>query len=287
MHIETDCIACIFNQALRVTKALDLPPDEAKKLLDEAACMLPSFSMDLTPPQNATPMYERFAELLSTDDIYKTQKAEAIQKAEALLPYCREQIQKSQKPLHTAAKIAVAGNVIDLASEYTYDLEEEIQKVLGTPFAIDHIDALSRQITQSRTIVYLADNAGENVFDRLYIETIKAHYPDVKIYYYVRSRPIINDISYEDLKNDPIHQVAEVIDSGVKTPGIVIDAMQNEAKARFLEADCIISKGMGNYECLSDYKEPTLYYLLKVKCQVVARSLQLQPGDLVCKNAAK
>ncbi len=285
MHIETDCIACIFNQALRVTKALELSDYEAKKLLDEAACMLPDFSMSLTPPQNATPMYEKFAQILGKEDIYDRQKREAIEKAESLLPYCRKLIAQSDTPLATATRIAVAGNVIDLASEYSYDLEEEIANVLEAPFVVDQIDALCERIARSDSIVYLADNAGENVFDRLYIETIKSRFPDTRIYYYVRSVPIINDICVKDLQNDPIHQVATVVDSGVKTPGIVVEALHEEAKKRFFEAECIISKGMGNYECLSDYKEDSLYYLLKVKCQVVARSLALEPGDLVCKNA--
>ncbi len=285
MHIEPDCIACIFNQALRVTKALDLPAQDAKKLLDEAACMLPTFSLDLTPPENATPMYERFSELLGKEDIYDLQKREAIAKAESLVPYAQQRIDESNEPLVTAAKIAVAGNVIDLASEFEYDLEEEIANVLQTPFAVDQTKELADRITKSAKIVYLADNAGENVFDRLYIATIKKVCPESEIFYFVRTRPIINDVTLKDLENDPIHQVATVVDSGVTTPGIVIDALHEEAKKHFLEADCIISKGMGNYECLSDYKEDSLYYLLKVKCQVVARSLVLQPGDLVCKSA--
>jgi len=285
MHIEPDCIACIFNQALRVTKALDLSPQESKKLLDEAACMLPSFSLERTPPENATPMYERFSELLGKEDIYDQQKREAIAKAESLVPYAQQRIEESSEPLVTAAKIAVAGNVIDLASEFEYDLEEEIANVLQTPFAIDQTAQLTQRIKKSAKIVYLADNAGENVFDRLYIAAIKKACPDSEIFYFVRSRPIINDVTLKDIENDPIHQVATVVDSGVTTPGIVIDALHEEAKKHFFEADCIISKGMGNYECLSDCKEDSLYYLLKVKCQVVARSLALQPGDLVCKSA--
>ena len=186
-----------------------------------------------------------------------------------------------------AIKIAVAGNVIDLASEYVFDLEEEIENVLKTDFAIDHTDALLQKIAQSKSIVYLADNAGENVFDRLCIEEIRKHYPHIRIYYFVRTEPIINDVTMEDLKDDPIHDVAVVVDSGVRTPGIVIDALHKEAKKLFTEADCIISKGMGNYECLSDYNDFSIYFLLKVKCQVVARSLNLKPGDLVCKNAQK
>ncbi len=287
MHIEPDCIACIFNQALRVTKALELDAEQSKRLLDEAACMLPDFSLERTPPENATPMYARFAQMLGVEDLYAKQKREAIEKARSLLPYCRRLIEASDDPLVAAARIAVAGNVIDLASEFVYDLEEEISRVMQAQFAIDHIADLSAALRRSKRVVYLADNAGENVFDALYIETIKRMLPDIAIDYFVRTEPIINDICVRDLEADPIHRHATVVDSGVRTPGIVIDAMNEAARARFFAADLILSKGMGNYECLSDYKESSLYYLLKVKCQVVARALSLKPGDLVCKNASK
>ncbi len=287
MNIETECIACIFNQALRVTKELDLSKEESKKILDLAGCMVPSFSFSQTPPQNATPMYEKIAQLLRVEDIYKEQKLSAIKKANDLYGYSKELIKKSDDPFEAATRIAVGGNVIDLASEFSYDLEAELENIIHIEFAIDHIHDLKNDVKKSKNIVYLADNAGENVFDRLYIETIRELFPDIKIYYFVRSNPIINDICYEDLKNDPIHEIATVVNSGVKTPGIIVNDLNNEAKELFFTADTIISKGMGNYECLSDYKDLTLYYLLKVKCQVVASSLSLNPGDLVCKSTQK
>ena len=287
MNIEPECISCIFNQALRVTQTLGLDHQKSKEILDASAKMLPTFSLSLTPPQNATPMYEMMAEKLHTDDIYAKEKKEAISHAQSLLPYCQKLIDESDDPFFTATKIAVAGNVIDLASEFTYDLEDEIAKVLQSDFAINDLQDLYDCVKKSKTVVYLADNAGENVFDRLFIQTLKSLFPDIKIYYFVRSKPIINDICFDDLKHDPIHRFAKVVNSGVVTPGIVFDALSPEAKKLFLSADCIISKGMGNYECLSDYKEFSLYYLLKVKCHVVARALGLKPGDVVCKNAQK
>ncbi len=287
MHIEPECISCIFNQALRVTKTLGLDPNQSKNILDESAKMLPEFSLSKTPPQNAKPMYEMMARVLKTDDIYKKEKKEAIKLATKLMPFARSLISKSNNPFVTATKIAVSGNVIDLASEFVYDLEEEINKVLHTKFAFDDINTLYKNIQKSKTLVYLADNAGENVFDRLYIETIKKLFKSIKIYYFVRAKPIINDICFDDLKDDEIHKYATVINSGVSTPGIVFEDLSSEAKKLFLEADCIISKGMGNYECLSDYKEFSIYYLLKVKCRVVARDLGLDPGDLVCKYVQK
>jgi len=225
------------------------------------------------------------SDILNKSDLYKEVKEKSIQKAEAFIPQCKKAIEESNNPFLTATKIAVAGNVIDLASEYNFDLETELTKVLKTDFSIDDSSKLEKSLKKSKRVVYLADNAGENVFDRLYIETLQQLFKDIKIYYFVRSTPIINDITYEELKNDPIHNTATVVDSGVQTPGIVIENLNIEARALFEKADCIISKGMGNYECLSENKDYPLYYLLKVKCNVVANALAMDVGDIICKKS--
>ncbi len=255
-----------------------------KKVLDESAKMLPSFSMDQTPPKNATPMYEMISALLDKSDLYKEAKEKSIEKAKKFIPKCREVVKNSTNPFLTATKIAVAGNVIDLASEFEFDLEKELDKVMQTDFSIDDSEKLYEKLSKSETVVYLADNAGENVFDMLYIETLKDIFKDIKVYYFVRSAPIINDITYDELKEDAINKFATLVDSGVKTPGIIIEDLTKEALDIFKKADCIISKGMGNYECLSENLEFPLYYLLKVKCQVVANSLEREVGDIICKS---
>jgi uncharacterized protein with ATP-grasp and redox domains len=258
-----------------------------KKVLDESAKMLPFFSMSQTPPKNATPMYHMISKLLEKPDLYYEVKEKSIQKAQAFIPDCKLAIKESSNPFLTATKIAVAGNVIDLASEFEFDLGSELEKVLKTDFAIDDSNLLFEKLQNSVTIIYLADNAGENVFDRLYIETLKSLFKDIEVYYFVRSTPIINDITYDELKDDTINEIATLIDSGVQTPGIIIEDLTVEAKALFDKADCIISKGMGNFECLSENLEYPIYYLLKVKCNVVADALNKDVGDIICKSAQK
>lgn len=258
-----------------------------KKVLDESAKMLPSFSMEKTPPKNATPMYQMISALLEKPDLYYEVKKKSIQKAEAFMSDCKKSIKESKDPFLTATKIAVAGNVIDLASEFVFDLGCELEKVLKTDFAIDDSKKLFEKLQKSTTLVYLADNAGENVFDRLYIETLKDLFKDIEVYYFVRSTPIINDITYDELKDDSINDIATLIDSGVQTPGIIIEDLNAKAKLLFEKADCIISKGMGNFECLSETLDYPIYYLLKVKCNVVANELKKEVGDIICKSAQK
>jgi len=256
-----------------------------KRVLDESAKMLPSFSMNLTPPQNATPMYQMISNLLEKDDLYKEEKEKSIKKAEEFVPSCKLKIENSENPFLTATKIAVAGNVIDLASRFEFDLKTELEKILETKFSIDHTKELYEKLKKSTTIVYLGDNAGENVFDRIYIETLKTIFKDIKVYYFVRSSPIINDITFSELKNDSINDIATLIDSGVKTPGLVYEDMSKEARVIFNKADCIISKGMGNFECLSEMKGYPIFFLLKVKCNVVADAINSKLGDIICKNS--
>jgi uncharacterized protein with ATP-grasp and redox domains len=283
--IKPECLTCIFNQALRVTKELGLDEKKTKEVLDASVRMIPSFSYSLTPPQNATPMYEMISKMLDKEDLYYESKHASIQKAKSFIPLCEKLIDESQDQFLTATKIAVAGNVIDLASEVMFDLDEEIYKVMHTEFALDDTKALFKQLKETKTLVYLADNAGENVFDMLYIKFIKQKFKDIKIYYFVRGNPIINDITKKDIENDEIHNYANVVNSGVRTPGIVIEDMNDDARKIFDSAECIISKGMGNYECLSEKCNILIYFLLKVKCNVVASSLNRKIGDIICTKA--
>jgi len=264
-----------------------LDKKSSKKVLDESAKMLPNFSLLKNPPQNATPMYEMISKLLKKPDLYKELKQNSIKMAEKFIPKCKEEIKKSNNPFLTSTKIAVAGNVIDLASEVRFDLKDELAKVLKTNFSIDDTDKLYERLKKSEILVYLADNAGENVFDKLYIETLKDIFKDIEVYYFVRSAPIINDITYDELKNDSINDIATLIDSGNKTPGLVIEDLKDEAKELFYKADCIISKGMGNFECLSENNQFPIYYLLKIKCSVVAKELKRELGDIICKSSKR
>ena len=284
MNIESECITCIFNQALRVSKVLDLDQKRTKDILDIAASHVPKFSYSKTPPQNATPMYEDIAIYLKVEDIYKEIKRSSNLHAKKLKSRSVEILEKSSDKFKTALKIAVVGNVIDLASEVIFDLESEVENVINSNFMIDDSQLLKESLKRSKSIVYLADNVGENIFDAIFISYLKKSF-DLNIYYFVRSKPIINDISFSDLDLlGDLNEYVTIVDSGVKTPGIVYDDLNKEAKSIFDSADTIISKGMGNYECLNQMSSFNIFFLLKVKCSVVARSLNEKIGDIICKR---
>ncbi len=268
-----------------MTKVLGLEDNKSKEVLDLAALHVADFSFSQTPPTNATPLYEDIAKLLHKEDLYAKIKEESIQKAQKLEPKCLAFLAQSEDSFLTATKIAVVGNVIDLASEVMYDLDDEVDKVMQTDFAIDDTSQLKKTLSKSKKVVYLADNAGENVFDAIYIDHLKKLLQEIEVYYFVRGKPIINDLTLNDLENDRLHQLTTVVDSGVSTPGIIYEQMQSEAQQLFDSADCIISKGMGNYECLSEKSNYPIFFLLKIKCNVVSRALNRPLGAIICKKS--
>ena len=284
MKIQERCLTCIHDQTKRVCELLHVNDEQARAIDTLAHQQIQSFDRNQNPPQNAAPLYEAMAELLKVDDLYAEFKKASSQKAKAFLPLCEAKINLSTNKLFEATKTAVAGNVIDLAAVMLYDLEEELEKIYHTPFAIDDFKVLEAQLAKTYTLVYLADNAGEEIFDKLYIQTIKRLFPNIDVYYFVRGRPIINDLTCKDALASGMDEVAMIVDSGVPTPGLVIELMNPEARSLFEKADCIISKGMGNYECLGETQGLPIFFLFKVKCDVVAQAVGAQLGSIICKR---
>jgi hypothetical protein len=180
-------------------------------------------------------------------------------------------------------KTAVVGNVIDLAAEVSFDLQDAISSVFSTPFEHDDSILLSDALSQAKTVLYIGDNAGEHIFDALTIRSLQKLYPNLSVSYMVRGNPIINDVTMKEALEAGMETFCTLMDSGVPTPGFEYSLASPDAKNLFDTADLIIAKGMGNYECLTPVKRPNICFLLKVKCSVVAASLGREIGDIVCK----
>ncbi len=173
------------------------------------------------------------------------------------------------------------GNVIDYGIAHGFDLEDEFRKIFETPFGVDDFEIFKSKLKSAKNVVYLGDNAGENVFDELFIKTIKEAHNDIKTYYFVRSRPIINDITASDLLECHIHELCEIVDSGSNAPAFILQKATPQARELFLGADIIISKGMGNYEALTEFLDERIFFFFKVKCEVVASHIGKPLGSII------
>lgn len=283
MKISPECILCFMKQTLSVTQRMNLDDDKAKEILDEIALMVPSFSFNEVPPEIAARIYEKIVQMTKVSDIYAEVKQSSIKKAEALMPRVREYVEASEDKLYMAAKAAVLGNVIDYGIDYQFDLDEEMRKIFQMPFAIDDFELFRHSLPEAKKVLYIGDNAGENIFDEFFIEVLKEHFPQLEFTYVTRGKPIINDITIDDIKACKIFEMAEVLSSGVGSPGLVYERANDEVNQAMAESDLIISKGMGNFEALSEKKNLKMFFFFKVKCDVVADHLNRAFGSIICK----
>ena len=281
MHIAQECVGCILRQSERVCDAIDASDELRNAIISGATDMSRRFDFRASPPENATPLYEMMSKLAHKADLYAEQKREATHTALTLFDEVKSQVLKSEDIFKASIKAAVAGNVIDLAADVTFDLHEELADVFELAFSIDDSISLHDSVASAKTLLLIGDNAGEHIFDLLFMQIIKKLYPHVRLYYMTRGRYIINDITLQDCMGYGFEEVCELVNSGVSTPGFVYELATPEAKALFDSADCVITKGMGNYECLSETKREVTF-LLKVKCSVVADSLGQNIGDIIC-----
>jgi hypothetical protein len=283
MKIANECVGCIINQSLKVADAIEADGELRNELVSTVERLSKDFSFNLSPPEVASDVYETMASLAHKSDLYDEVKELSTQKAKSFVPFLKEKLQHSQNRLLTATKIAVAGNVIDLAAAVAFDLEEELNKIFHTEFSHNDFEDLQKRLQKAKKVTILGDNVGEHIFDYMFLEVLKESYPDIQFSYMVRGNPIINDVTMKEAREAGFEELCELIDSGVNTPGFAYSRANKYAQKTFDEADLVISKGMGNYECLSPSHRANICFLLKVKCDVVAASLGQNVGDIICK----
>jgi uncharacterized protein with ATP-grasp and redox domains len=283
MTIDNACVTCIINQSSKVADALDADNALRDALTSKVMQMSQFFSYEDTHPEIASYVYEEMANIANKSDLYDEVKKASTKKALSFYPALEQKILDAQDKLLVATKIAIAGNVIDLAAAVEFDLEDEIKKIFDTSFGCDDFAKLKNALSTSSKILIIGDNVGEHIFDYLFVKTLKELYVDAEFFYMVRGNPIINDVTIKEAKEIGFDKLCNLVDSGVNTPGFVYERATDEAKKLFDSADLVISKGMGNYECLSPSHRKDICFLLKVKCEVVASSLNQNLGDIVCK----
>ncbi len=215
-------------------------------------------------------------------DPYKDEKKHYNDLALGLLPDMESLLRQSDDPFNTALRLSIAGNIIDFAVNDTFNLHATLGRVLESRFAIDDSELLKKALGSARSVLYLGDNAGEIVFDKLFIKTIG--HPG--IVYAVRGAPVINDATPEDAEYVGMSEVARVVSNGFDAPSTVVSESSDEFRKLFSEADLIISKGQGNLEGLMHLKDKRIFFLLMVKCNVMAEFLKVEKDSFVVFNPA-
>ncbi len=279
-----DCIACFVRQSLDAVRMTT--PDEAihERLLREVLRFLAEMDMRQSPPAMAKRIHRLIREMTGQSDPYRDVKERFNRLAMDIYPELEARVGRSANPLDTAVRLAIAGNVIDSGVNHHLrdeQVHEAIDHALDAPFEAD-LAAFEKATSSAKDILYLADNAGEIVFDRLLIEQLLAE----KITVAVKGSPIINDATMEDAEATGMTELVEVIDNGSDAPGTILEDCSDAFRRRFDKADMVIAKGQGNYETLSEV-DKDIFFILKAKCPVIARDLGCAVGSLVLQQSGE
>ena len=221
--------------------------------------------------------------LIGNNDPYRELKQRFNRLAMRMCIELAERVRASDDPLEAAVRLAIAGNIIDLGVKTSIaeaDIEKVIRDCLTANFDNQPLEDFRNAVNQAGQILYLADNAGEIVFDRLLIELL----PYDKITVVVKGKPVINDATMEDAEFASLTEMVEVIDNGSDGPGTILETCSQSFRDRFEDADLIIAKGQGNYETLSDV-DKNIFFILKAKCPVIARDLGCEVGEMILKKS--
>jgi hypothetical protein len=277
MKTYIECIPCIINQAIHLSRDSTDDPKKQESFLREVLKNLSEVSYSHSPPHIAAHVYRLIRQILNNPDPYKKVKGEYNEIAKRLYPSLKKKVRSSRDRFRTAAKLAIAGNVIDFGSSQNFQLNKTIKSVLNKKLAIDHVNKLKKEIKKAATILYIGDNAGETFFDKIFIE----EFPKKEIYYAVRGTPVINDATEEDAYFAGLEKIARIISNGSDAPGTILDDCSKEFREIFKKADLVIAKGQGNYETLNEIKDKNIFFLFMVKCPVIAHDARCSVADNV------
>ncbi|OHB59527.1 MAG: hypothetical protein A2167_04070 [Planctomycetes bacterium RBG_13_46_10] len=279
MKTYFDCIPCFIRQVLDSVRITTTREEIHEKVLREALCLASEMDLQQSPPVMAQKIHRLIRQITSVKDPYREVKGRFNDVALKLYPKMRQTIINSDDPLNTAVRLAIAGNIIDFgvnsSLQETY-LEETIHQCLSEKFDDMQLEPFRNAANNAENILYIADNAGEIVFDRLLIEQL----PIEKIIVVVKGFPVINDATMEDAILAGLPKIVEVIDNGSDAPGTILESCCGYFQDRFEKADLIISKGQGNYETLSDINK-NIFFILKAKCSVIARDIGCKVGEMI------
>jgi len=278
MRTSLDCIPCFARQALEAARFVTDDPAIHEQILRDVLRLAAEMDLAQRPPVVGQQIHRRLRQLTGVDDPYRDVKDGFNRMALDMLPEFEAQVREGPDPLSLALRLAIAGNVIDLGVNGGLTEDQARRAVAGAmdePFHGD-VEDFRQAVASADNILYLADNAGEIVFDRLLIEQL----PTERVTLVVRGGPILNDALMADAEVAGLIGLVETIDNGSDAPGTILTDCSESFRRRFAMADMIIAKGQGNFESMSD-TPGNIYFLFKAKCQVIADHVGLPVGTHV------
>lgn len=280
MNTHLECIPCTVSSYLRLVDSGVIPSEKQEELMRRMLGFLAETDYKNSPPEMGAELHRMIRASLGDPDPYLKIKEKYNQMMLDLYPSFRQMVVESATPFETAMRLAIGGNVIDFGAKYQFDVMDTIHAALDSELAIDDSDQLQQALKSARKLLYIGDNCGEIVMDKLFLEHIDVEDKT----FVVRGGPVINDITINDARLVEMDNVARVVTTGDDSPGAVWERSSKEFRSLFMEADVVISKGQGNLEGLIEVKHKNVYFLLVTKCELIAERIGTLKGGFVVKK---
>ena len=279
MKADIACIPCILNFCLRTLNFCNVDTKQKEKLFREVVKEMANFSLEQTPAALADTATRIIKDSTGIDDPYRDEKKRQNEMALKLYPIMKEMVKHSENRIKTAITISAIGNIIDLGAQSDYNIENALQDLDRIRFAKSDLADFLKTLEVSKTLLFIADNCGEIIFDRVFLEELS----DIKKFVAVKSGPFINDVTIQDIEGTGVEKIARIIETGTSNLEFNEEDTSKEFKEIFNSADIIISKGHANFEALHG-RGKNIYFLLRAKCDVVSKVIGVKTGDFIFKR---
>ncbi len=273
MLMQPDCIVCILRMALTAIRKLDLTEDRLRRLYGQILKLdvFRDNPWERTSPEAIEMVMKTISSYLNDSDPFFDEKKKLNEAMMALGLFFEGLVKKAPDPLNMAIKLAIIGNAIDfMLPQGTEDVENIICDKLKVELEGAAYDDLRHAILDARQIVYFTDNAGEIVFDKLLVDTLR-QFCNPDIVFVVRNMPTLNDATLKEARQVRLEKTAPVLANGIDgpLPGTILKRCSPGIRNRVDQADLIISKGGGNFDCLEEELpqiNTNVSFLLLSKC---------------------
>jgi damage-control phosphatase, subfamily I len=275
MNTHVDCIACIVKKADKLADKYIKDKQQKYSFMKQVLKEIIDTDYNRSSPIIDAKFFRIAKRELGIEDIYKEEKKFFNDKLLSMEEEIEAMLDNSRDRLLDSLKIAASGNIIDFSALSDIDInfvKGIIKKIFEKYFNAELYNELKSQLKTSQSLLYLGDNTGEIVLDKIFINEIKKQYPHLNITFSTREKPIFNDVTEEDAYYVGINEVADVINNGTDLPGTDLLEVSEKFRKVFDKADLIISKGQGNYESLSGCGK-NIYYLFLCKCDMMIKKL--------------
>lgn len=285
MQFAPECVPCLLNRVLYEVQLI--APDKAEEAMAESLhIMSEGYPKGMNSAKLATMVHARAYAISGSNDPYADLKRRSDEVAELVFPKAKKMVDEAGDPLGMAVRVSIAGNVLDFGIDVGFERPEELvrkfDKLVGEGLAIDDLHEARKLMRKGGKVLYLLDNCGESVFDRLLVNEIKALGP--KVIGVVKGEPILTDVTMEDARRAHLDdRFDELLSTDSFAVGVDVRKVGPRLRMELEEADLIVSKGMANFESLSDEGYRPILYLLRAKCDPVASSIGAKRNDNVAK----